>query len=240
MPALVGGIHAFSGRKQDVDGRNKSGHDDERFGQLHTNRVAALAARVYLSGMTTTTHFAVFDTAIGACAVIWGANGISGAQLPDKTESATRARIARRHPDAREAAPPAAIAKVIADIVALLGGERRDLSDVVLDLARAPEFHRRVYDIARTIPPGRTMTYGEIATRLGDRLLARDVGEALGKNPIPIIVPCHRVLAADGKTGGFSAPGGVATKLRMLSIEGARAGAEPLLFDKLDLATRPR
>ena len=84
------------------------------------------------------------------------------------------------------------------------------------------------------------MTYGEIATKLGDRLLAREVGQALGKNPIPIIVPCHRVLAADGKTGGFSAPGGVNTKMRMLSIERAQTSDQPMLFEQLDLASRPR
>jgi methylated-DNA-[protein]-cysteine S-methyltransferase len=184
--------------------------------------------------------FAVFDTAIGACAIVWGANGIVGVQLPEKTESHTRARVAKRYPEAREGASPADVQCAIAAIVALLDGEARDLSDITLDLHHMPEFNRRVYDIARTIPPGKTMTYGEIAVRLGDRLLARDVGQALGKNPIPIIVPCHRVLAANGKTGGFSAPGGVNTKLRMLSIEGARTSDEPMLFDRLDLESPPR
>jgi methylated-DNA-[protein]-cysteine S-methyltransferase len=107
-------------------------------------------------------------------------------------------------------------------------------------MARVPEFHRRVYAIAQTIPPGATMTYGEVATKLGDRMLAQQVGQALGKNPFPIIVPCHRVLAASGATGGFSAPGGITTKLRMLSIEGARTSDQPMLFDRLDLAARPR
>ena len=94
-----------------------------------------------------------------------------------------------------------------------------------------PEFHQRVYAIAREIQPGRTLSYGEIAARLGDPSLARAVGQALGQNPFPIVVPCHRVLAANGKTGGFSAPGGVSTKLRMLEIERARASAIPTLFD---------
>lgn len=185
-------------------------------------------------------NFAVFDTAIGACAIVWGQNGIVGVQLPEKTESHTRARVAKRYPGAREAAPPADIQRAVTAIVALLDGEPRDLSDLPLDLRHTPDFNRRVYDIARTIPPGKTMTYGEIATRLGDRLLARDVGQALGKNPIPIIVPCHRVLAANGKSGGFSAPGGVNTKLRMLSIEGARTSDEPMLFDRLGLECPPR
>jgi methylated-DNA-[protein]-cysteine S-methyltransferase len=82
-------------------------------------------------------------------------------------------------------------------------------------------FEQRVYEVARTIPAGQTLTYGQIATRLGDRLLARDVGQALGRNQFPIVVPCHRVLAASGKLGGFSAPGGVATKQRLLEIEQA-------------------
>ena len=107
-------------------------------------------------------------------------------------------------------------------------------------MAKVPEFHRRVYAIAQAILPGATMTYGEVATKLGDRALAQQVGQALGKNPFPIIVPCHRVLAASGATGGFSAPGGITTKLRMLSIEGARTSDQPMLFDRLDLAARPR
>jgi methylated-DNA-[protein]-cysteine S-methyltransferase len=104
----------------------------------------------------------------------------------------------------------------------LLAGESRDLTDIPLDFDdRVPEFHRRVYDVARTIKPGMTLTYGAIAARLGEPDAARAIGQALGRNPIPIIVPCHRVLAANG-TGGFSAPGGTATKLRLLAIEGAR------------------
>jgi len=102
-----------------------------------------------------------------------------------------------------------------------------------------PDFNRRVYHVARTIPPGSTLSYGEVAARLGDRNLARDVAQALGQNPFPIIVPCHRVMAAGGKTGGFSAPGGVRTKLRLLSIERAQPGG-PTLFAELPLATRPR
>jgi methylated-DNA-[protein]-cysteine S-methyltransferase len=188
----------------------------------------------------TAQHFAIFDTALGPCGIVWNAGGISGCQLPEQTEQKTRARLTRRFPDAKEIAPAADVLRVIADIVALFEGETRDFKEVQLDLSHAPEFNRRVYAIARTIPPGKTMTYGEIATKLGDRLLARDVGQALGKNPIPIIVPCHRVLAADGKSGGFSAPGGVSTKLRMLSIEGASTSSEPMLFDNLSLETRRR
>ena len=105
--------------------------------------------------------------------------------------------------------------------MALLRGERIGLDDVALDMEDVLEFHRRVFELARTIPAGRTSTYGELATQLGDPGSARAVGEALGRNPFPIVVPCHRVLAASGKLGGFSAHGGTDTKRRMLIIEGA-------------------
>lgn len=142
--------------------------------------------------------------------------------LPEQTDHLTRARVARRFPQALEDTPAPFVQHAIEGIVALLTGESRDLSDVPLDLDAVPEFHRRVYDVARTIKPGTTLSYGEIAARLGEPDAARAVGQALGRNPIPVIVPCHRVLAANGGTGGFSAPGGTATKLRLLAIEGAR------------------
>jgi len=183
--------------------------------------------------------FALFDTAIGRCAIIWSARGVAGVGFPEGSDQATRKRIARRHPSAREASPPRDIERVIGDIVALLAGEPRDLSAVRIDTEGMPDFNRRVYEIARGVPPGSTLSYGEVAERLGDRNLARDVGVALGQNPIPIIVPCHRVLAAGGKIGGFSAHGGVQTKLRLLSIEGAQPGG-PTLFDRLPLTARPR
>jgi methylated-DNA-[protein]-cysteine S-methyltransferase len=131
------------------------------------------------------------------------------------------------------------VQRAIDGIVALLRGEQRDLNDVSVDAEDLPAFHRKVYDITRAIPPGATLTYGEIAERLGDKLLAPDVGQALGQNPIPLIVPCHRVLAASGKTGGFSAPGGVASKLRLLTIEGAQPNG-PTLFDHLPLVAKRR
>jgi methylated-DNA-[protein]-cysteine S-methyltransferase len=183
--------------------------------------------------------FTVFATAIGCCGIVWSERGVVGMQLPERNERATRSRVIRRFPGAREAPPPAQVRRTIEDVVALLGGERRDLSEATLDSDAVPDFSRRVYDIARTIPAGRTMSYGEIAERLGDRNLARDVGEALGQNPFPIIVPCHRVMAAGGKTGGFSAPGGIRTKLRLLSIERAQPGG-PTLFADLPLAAPPR
>ena len=115
---------------------------------------------------------------------------------------------------------------VIEGIRALMRGEKADLSGAPLDTGRVPEFNAKVYEIARKIPAGETLTYGQIAVKLGDRLLAKDVGAALGKNPWPIVVPCHRVTAAGGKLGGFSARGGADTKLKLLQIEGA-AAAQP-------------
>lgn len=183
--------------------------------------------------------FTLFDTPLGACGIIWSAYGIAGVQLPEANEHATRARVMRRFSQAKEEAPPANVRHAIDGVVALLSGEPRDLSDVVIDNEGVPEFNVRVYAVARTIAPGETLTYGEIAKRLGDKLLAREVGQALGQNPCPIIMPCHRVLAAGGKTGGFSASGGVVTKLRLLTLEGAQPNG-PTLFDRLPLEARRR
>jgi methylated-DNA-[protein]-cysteine S-methyltransferase len=179
----------------------------------------------------TAVSFALFDTAIGRCAVAWSERGSVTVLLPEREDAALRARLLRRHPDAHEASPPNEVAQAIAGITALVAGERRDLSDAVLDLTGVPEFNRRVYAVARTIRPGATLTYGAIAAQLGEPD-ARRIGEAMGKNPCPIIVPCHRVVAAGGRTGGFSAPGGTATKRRLLAIEGARTEVEPTLFDR--------
>jgi methylated-DNA-[protein]-cysteine S-methyltransferase len=184
-------------------------------------------------------EFALFETAIGWCGIAWSALGVAGVQLPERSKATIRGRLLRRFPAARDGAPPAQVQRAIDDIVALLGGERRDLNHVTIDIGTASDFRRRVYDVARRIPAGATLSYGEVAERLGDRNLARDVAEALSENPCPIIVPCHRILAAGGKPGGFSGPGGVATKLRLLTIEGAQP-KEPMLFDRLPLATARR
>jgi methylated-DNA-[protein]-cysteine S-methyltransferase len=171
--------------------------------------------------------YALFDTALGRCAIAWGPRGIVGVELPGSDDRSTRRRIARSLPGATEAAPPEDMARAIDEIVALFEGEPRDLSEVVLDMDGVPEFNRRVYEVARTVPPGETITYGDIAARIGERGAAQAVGRALGSNPFPIVVPCHRVVAADGSLRGFSAPGGIETKRRMLAIEGAGA---PTLF----------
>ena len=181
----------------------------------------------------TASGFALFDTAIGRCGVAWGEGGVAGIQLPEAGERETRARMLQRFPVAGEVTPPPEVQRVIDSIVALLRGEASDLSAITLDMGEVPAFHRKVYEAARSIPPGTTLSYGEIAARVGAPGAARAVGQALGRNPFPIVVPCHRVLAAGGKIGGFSAQGGIATKRRMLAIEGAQInGATVLLADE--------
>jgi methylated-DNA-[protein]-cysteine S-methyltransferase len=180
----------------------------------------------------TTSGFALFDTAVGRCGVAWGEHGLTGVQLPQPNEAQTRTRLLQRaHGDLLEASPPPAVAHAIDAMTELLGGSKIDLTDIELDMSRVSDFNRGVYVIARGIPPGKTLTYGDIAKRLGGVELSRDVGQALGQNPFPIVVPCHRVLAAGGKPGGFSANGGVKTKLKMLAIEGAVVNHTPSLFD---------
>ncbi len=154
-------------------------------------------------------------------------------QLPEQDEATTRARMAHRFPQCEEAAPPPSVQLAITAVTALLDGtppKPADLTHVLLDMDGVPPFHQRVYALARQIPPGETLTYGELARQLGEPGAARAVGQALGHNPFAPVVPCHRVLAADGRSGGFSASGGVSTKLRMLLTERARFNG-PGLFD---------
>jgi methylated-DNA-[protein]-cysteine S-methyltransferase len=175
--------------------------------------------------------FALFPTAIGTLAIVWARQGIVGLALPAASETALRTGIVRRFPGGEEQKPAFGIDLAIRDISRLLAGEPVDLARIALDFTDVAEFDRQVYEIARSILPGETRTYGEVARTLGDVALSRQVGQALGRNPFPVVVPCHRVLAANGRTGGFSAPGGVATKLRILAIERARFGGNPSLFD---------
>ena len=180
------------------------------------------------------TGFCLFETPIGACGLAWTERSIVGVLLPDdRGPAGTRARMQHSFPTALLSEPPAWVAAIAARIRQLLEGVRDDLSDVPLDMAEVPPFHRRVYEVARAIPPGKVLTYGEVAARLGEPGAARAVGQALGHNPFAPVIPCHRVLAAKGQGGGFSAGGGVATKLRMLEIERAQFGAAPGLFDDL-------
>ena len=180
----------------------------------------------------------IFETAIGPCGLAWSDAGVTGAALPEPTAEETLTRLRRRRPDAEVRDPPVFIQEAATAIIALTRGEAADLTAVPLDQQGYPEFDRKVWAITHAIPVGETLTYGDIARRLGDVSLSRAVGQALGANPIPIIVPCHRVVASDGRTGGFSAPGGVATKLKLLNIERAATSPEPLLFGDLPLAVR--
>jgi methylated-DNA-[protein]-cysteine S-methyltransferase len=171
-------------------------------------------------GSTTTRGFALFETPIGTCGIAWGPDGLLGIQLPDVDGATTRACLVDQHPDAPESKPPRAARAAIDGIDALLRGDALDLLDVALDMSGVSAFHRRVYETARTIPVGETTTYGELAVECGSPGAARAVGQALGRNPFAIVVPCHRVTSAGGKVGGFSAHGGVRTKLRLLELEG--------------------
>ena len=186
----------------------------------------------------TTQGFALFDTVIGRCGLAWGDRGLIGVQLPEATPGAAWAKLRKRFPDAVEVEPPPEIEVVIDRIRDLLAGGRDDLADIVLDLEGQSAFHLRVYAIARAIPPGETSTYGEVARAMGEPGAARAVGKALGENPWPIVVPCHRVLGSSGSMGGFSAPGGSTTKARLLTIEKAKTSAVPTLFD-LEFSVAP-
>jgi methylated-DNA-[protein]-cysteine S-methyltransferase len=185
-------------------------------------------------------RFVIFETAIGRCALLWRSGLVVGAALPESHEGALRARLVQRFPGAEEASPPPVIAQAVVLIVRLLAGERIDLGAIEVDLTGASDLELKVYEAARRIPCGQVRTYGELAQEIGVPKAAQAVGAALGRNPVPIVIPCHRILASRGGTGGFSAPGGVETKFRMLRIEGARRPEEQGLFEELPLAVRPR
>jgi methylated-DNA-[protein]-cysteine S-methyltransferase len=187
----------------------------------------------------TTPGYALFPTAIGVCGVAWSERGVSRVVFPESSESATRARLTRRDRDITDAPPPAAIAEAIAAITALLESGHADLSGIALDMDGVDAQERAILEAARTVPPGSTVTYGELAARIGQPRATREVGQAMARNRFPIVVPCHRVLAAGGGFGGFSAPGGVESKARLLTIERAATSAAPMLFDDLPIAVRP-
>ena len=184
---------------------------------MRTNTRSGLRARA----TNADTFYTLFATPIGECGIAWNVRGICAVQLPESAAAVTRARLQRRQPRAQSAAPPPPIRRAMSAIVRLLKGESRELGPLAIDYGGASEFHRRVCEAARAIPAGQTLTYGELAARLGQPGAARAVGGVMARNALPIIVPCHRVLAAGGRPGGFSAHGGVTTKLRMLRIEGA-------------------
>ena len=172
--------------------------------------------------------YALFETAIGRCALAWGPRGIIGVQLPERSPEATRIRLMRLCPNAEELEPPKQIARAIDDISALLRGEKKSLRAVQLDLSRVPAFNARVYETTRAIAPGATRTYGEIARAVGEPDGARAVGQALGRNPFAIVVPCHRVVGADGSLTGFA--GGLSRKRTLLELEEPSEASAARLF----------
>jgi len=178
--------------------------------------------------------FALFTTDIGDCAVAWNEFGLTGVWLPEANVERLRSRLARRLAQVPEAAPPVDVAAAMRAMVCLIGGERNDLLDVRIDDSRLSAFDRSVYAAARGIAAGRVVTYAALAEHVGGAASARAIGQSLGRNPFPIVVPCHRIVAAAGALGGFSAPGGTATKRRLLTIENARLEGPPELFDAIE------
>jgi methylated-DNA-[protein]-cysteine S-methyltransferase len=177
----------------------------------------------------------LFSTAIGTCGIAWSDAGLARLQLPEADRSAMERRLRIRDRQAELSAPPPAVVPWIDAIRRYASGEPVDFLDVPLDLAGVGAFDRAVYQATRAVAWGRTITYGEVAQRIGRPGMARPVGQALGRNPVAVIIPCHRVLASGGRSGGFSAYGGVVTKARLLELEGVHldAGAPllPGLFD---------
>ncbi len=165
-------------------------------------------------------EYALFDTPIGQCGIAWDGDVIEGTMLPEPRAVDTRRRLQDQFDGASEGTPPPAIRDAIERMVASLRGEADDLVDVPLDLDALPPFRRRVLEVVRTIPAGETLSYGDVAVAVGSPGAARAVGQALGRNPFPIVIPCHRVLAAGGRIGGFTAPDGVSVKAKMLAAEG--------------------
>jgi methylated-DNA-[protein]-cysteine S-methyltransferase len=174
------------------------------------------------------THHYLFDTAIGECGVAWNARGLVGVQLPEKDRGQTELRLAVKcHSTNADDVPPW-VQSLVSDVQRYLAGQPVDFSDVTVDLDGIDDFRKTLYAALRGVGVGRTVTYGELARDLGLTGWegARDVGEAMGKNPMPIVIPCHRVLAAGNKPGGFSAYGGISTKQKLLALEGVSLGKD--------------
>jgi methylated-DNA-[protein]-cysteine S-methyltransferase len=170
-------------------------------------------------------HYQVFETAFGFCAIAWSDSGVTRFLLPTKSAEAADRLMRRRAKEAEPGSSPPGIAEVVAAARRYFTGEETDFGDVRLDLDGQDAFFRRIYDAARRVGWGRSTTYGALAKEVGaGPEAARDVGQAMARNPTPLIVPCHRVLAAGGRIGGFSAPGGAETKIRMLELEGVHIG----------------
>jgi methylated-DNA-[protein]-cysteine S-methyltransferase len=184
--------------------------------------------------------YTIFDTAIGRCGIAWGARGIVGVQLPEAREIETRKRLFLLYPEAREAHAPSDVEAAIEGMVALLHGDTSDLSEVSLDMSGIHAFDQRVYQITRRIPRGQTLTYGDVAARLGSPSAVRPVAQAIARNPFVVIVPCHRVLEAGGYTDKMSPHAGLISKRRLLSIEGTGSPASKTLLDVLLPVAPPR
>ncbi len=173
-----------------------------------------------------TVHYHIFETARGFCAIACNAKGVVRFRLPETNAEATEQALLRRLPDATPATPPPTIAETVSAAQHYFAGEKTDFAAVPVDLGRQSELFEKIYAAARKLGYGETTTYGAMAKQFGDDWeIAREVGQAMSKNPVPLIIPCHRVLAAGGKVGGFSAPGGAATKTMMLAMEGVQIGA---------------
>jgi len=176
----------------------------------------------------TAQHYAVFETAAGFCAIAWSDAGVTRFRLPSHTAAAAERLLLRSAPHAVRAAPPAQIADVVTAVKRYFEGDKIDFSPVVLDIDGQDPFFARIYEALRKVEWGQTTTYGTLAKELGaGPEAARDVGQAMAKNPVPLIIPCHRVLAAGSKIGGFSAPGGSTAKARMLALEGVSLQPSP-------------
>jgi methylated-DNA-[protein]-cysteine S-methyltransferase len=170
-------------------------------------------------------HTHIFETARGYCGIAWSGAGVTRFQLPDESAGETERKLRRRVPGATASTPPAAVADTVVAVTRYFAGEKVEFFDVELDLDGQDEFHRQTYKLARRVGWGQTTTYGALAKELGEGWeIARDVGQAMAKNPVALIIPCHRVLAAGGKIGGFSAPGGADSKIKMLALEGIHVG----------------
>ena len=176
------------------------------------------------------THYCVFDTALGPVGLVWSDRGIMRLQLPECDRKATERRLRGSAADIAEAEPHPGIAGVIGSLQRYMAGERIDFSRVKLDLTGIGAFHRSIYESTRAVGWGETTTYGALAQQAGSPDASRAVGQAMGRNPVPIIIPCHRVLASGGRPGGFSAFGGAVTKQRLLAMEGVHLdGGAPML-----------
>jgi len=178
---------------------------------------------------TNETRHHLFETALGICGVAWNSRGLAAVQLPEKDNAATERRLASKSGSVGAAEPPDWIGSLIGDIQKYLAGAQVDFSAVVVDLDGIDDFRRGLYQALRQVGFGRTVTYGDLAKILGstDWEGARNVGEAMGRNPVPIVIPCHRVLAAGNKLGGFSAYGGTTTKQKLLALEGVHLDQGP-------------